>query len=209
MTILWTTASFTSYLLGFLNKYFEGSVFLNYYLDSVAGFLGCLFSILTYKLLLMQWSFASSLSLTLFGAIWILVFQQGYLSPDWVGVFMPEKSPYPEGSEESNKFYLATLIPAVVFFTKIGTSATFTSVYLASYSENCIFPFYKRATSIGICNFVARAATITSSLAAELDKPWPIALTISLVSLALITTFFLPTYAEEKQYEQDYLNLHN
>lgn len=53
MTILWTAASFVSYLLGFLNKYFEGSIFLNYYLDGAAGIIGCLVSIFSYEYLLM------------------------------------------------------------------------------------------------------------------------------------------------------------
>lgn len=120
---------------------------------------------------------------------------------------MSEKSPYETGTEENRKYYLAVLIPAVVFFAKIGAFSTFTTTYLASYSENCIFPFYKRATSIGICNFVARTVTICSSLAAELDRPWPVALVILAVSIAFITALFLPTYAEEKQYEEDVKNL--
>ena len=63
-----------------------------------------------------------------------------------------------------------------------------------------IFPFYKRATAIGICNFIARAFTILSSLAAELDRPLPAILLIGLTTIALIDSFFLPS----KQMEDDY-----
>jgi len=44
--------------------------------------------------------------------------------------------------------------------------------------------------------------TITSSLAAELDRPWPAALLISGTGLAIIAVFFLPTRDEEIEYEK-------
>ena len=65
-----------------------------------------------------------------------------------------------------------------------------------------IFPFYKRATAIGICNLVARSVTITSPLVAELDRPWPACLLISLTVIALVDAFFLPSYSEEVEYER-------
>ena len=65
-----------------------------------------------------------------------------------------------------------------------------------------IFPFYKRATAIGICNFIARSVTILSSLAAEMDRPWPAILLISLTTLSIINAFFLPSMTEEIEYEK-------
>jgi hypothetical protein len=38
---------------------------------------------------------------------------------------MTEKSPYDEDSEETRDYYLAVVIPAVVFFTKVGVNVTF------------------------------------------------------------------------------------
>ena len=64
-----------------------------------------------------------------------------------------------------------------------------------------IFPFYKRATAIGICNLVARTITVASSLAAELPRPIPAWLLISATLLSLITTFFLPSYTDEVEFE--------
>ena len=58
-----------------------------------------------------------------------------------------------------------------------------------------IFPFYKRATAIGICNLIARSLTVGASLAAELKRPYPIAMLLSLQGLALIAALFLPTYS--------------
>lgn len=79
---------------------------------------------------------------------------------------------------------------------------SFQNTYQASFGENLIFPFYKRATAIGICNFIARSVTIFSSLAAELDRPWPAILLISLTSIAIVTAFFLPSMSEEIEYEK-------
>ena len=40
MTIMWTASSFSYYLLLFMTKYFEGSIYVNYYLDGSAGIIG-------------------------------------------------------------------------------------------------------------------------------------------------------------------------
>ena len=200
MTINWTAVSFSFYLLLFMNKYTEGSIFLNFYLEGCAGVLGSLLSLLTYGYLRMRWSFIISVSYTLVGAIFILVFQQGYLSPHWVNVFVAEKSPYEEDSPEDREYYLGYLIPGIVFITKIGINQSFMNVYQASFGDTLIFPFYKRATAVGICNVVARSTTILSSLVAELDRPIPAIILISLTGLQFIANIFLPSKSEEDEY---------
>jgi hypothetical protein len=42
MSIMWTAASFSFYLVQFMTKYYEGSLYLNYYLDGLAGVVGVL-----------------------------------------------------------------------------------------------------------------------------------------------------------------------
>lgn len=81
-----------------MNKYFEGSIFVNYYLDGVANIVGSALASLIYKYIRMRWSFVISTSLTLIGSVFLLVFQQGYIGSAWFSVFVPEKSPFPEGS---------------------------------------------------------------------------------------------------------------
>ena len=75
-------------------------------------------------------------------------------------------------------------------------------VYQASYNEDVIFPFKTRATSIGICNFVARSITIGAPLVAELDRPTPAIILMSFVGIALISSIFLPSRAEEIETEK-------
>ena len=64
-----------------------------------------------------------------------------------------------------------------------------------------IFPFYKRATAIGICNLIARIVTSTSPLVAELDRPWPAVILISSLSVQLVACLFLPSYQDEVEFE--------
>jgi MFS family permease len=73
-TIMWTVASFTFYMLQFMNKYFEGFIYTNYYLDSVAGICGSLLALATYKYIRMKWSFMISLVLTLVSGTFLLLF---------------------------------------------------------------------------------------------------------------------------------------
>lgn len=37
MTVVWSACSFSSYLLNFMNKYLEGSIFENNYAEGLAG----------------------------------------------------------------------------------------------------------------------------------------------------------------------------
>ena len=75
MSIMWTVSSFSFYLLMFMNKYYEGSLYVNSYLDGIAGIVGSSFSLLSYGCLRMRWSFVISLSLTLLATIGILIYQ--------------------------------------------------------------------------------------------------------------------------------------
>lgn len=48
LSIQWSAASFTFYMLMFMNKYYEGTIYSNFYLDSAAAILGPTLSILVY-----------------------------------------------------------------------------------------------------------------------------------------------------------------
>jgi len=95
------------------------------------------------------------------------------------------------------------LIPIIVFLVKVAINITFLNSYQCSFNENCIFPFYKRATSIGICNFVARVFTVASPLVAELDRPIPAYILLGVNFFAFITAFFLPSSEEQREFDLD------
>ena len=109
----------------FYTKYFEGSIYTNSYLGAGAGIVGTFLAWTIHTYWRIKWSFVFSFSLVLFFSIFLLCFQQNYLSSNWVEAFMTSPCPYPEGSDEAQAYYLAVLIPANVFFIKIGSSASF------------------------------------------------------------------------------------
>jgi len=75
ITIQWTVASFSFYLLMFMNKYYEGSIFINYYLDGIAGVIGTIIAKLIIGCARMKISYIISLSVTLLGSVFLLLFQ--------------------------------------------------------------------------------------------------------------------------------------
>lgn len=129
MTIMWTVTSFSFYLLVFMNKYYEGSIYINFYLDGLSGIFGNILSAIFYTPLRMRYSFIISTTITFIGLIFLLIYQQGYVSPHWIGVFFQEKSPYPEDSSKDREYYNGYIIPGIVFFTKVGVSFSFLNTY--------------------------------------------------------------------------------
>ena len=71
---MWSTISFIFYTLVFLNKYLEGSIYVNFYLEGTAGVVGSLLSLAIYKPIKMFWSFIISVILTFLGLLGLLVF---------------------------------------------------------------------------------------------------------------------------------------
>ena len=69
--------------------------------------------------------------------------------------------------------------------------------------EAHMFPLLKRATAIGICNFVSRLVTIFAPLAAELEKPLPtLCLLIVNMTALLISLTFPSREAEIRRHQQ-------
>jgi len=186
-----------------MNKYFAGSIYVNYYLDGAAGAVGLIFGTFIFNCCKIRWSYVIVISNVILGGVALLCFEGGYWSPDWIKVFLPDqKSPHPEGSQEEHDYYLTIVIPFVVFYIKVFLSMSWQITYTISFGDNKIFPFYSRATAITICNFVARSVTIASSLAAELPRPWPASLLIGFSVVSLIASLFLPSYSEELEFEE-------
>ena len=82
---------------------------------------------------------------------------------------------------------------------------TFLNVYQCSFNEDLIFPFYKRTTSIGIANFVGRIITIAAPMVAELDRPMPTYILLSVNVISLISAFWLPSRQDEIDFAKKYL----
>jgi hypothetical protein len=75
MTVMWSSCSFVSYLLVFMNKYFEGSIFTNNYIEGAAGFLACQFGGIFYARFGMKKSFQFSFGVSFIGGILIYLLE--------------------------------------------------------------------------------------------------------------------------------------
>ena len=96
------------------SKYLEGSMYLNFYLEGLAGVFGSLLSLALYKPIKMLWSFFISILLTFFGVLGLLVFQEGYLPPFWIKPFLIDSvkdCPYPDQEgKDCRQYYLGCLL---------------------------------------------------------------------------------------------------
>lgn len=87
MTIIWTNSSFSMYTLNYMNKHFEGNIFLNYYLDGAAGIVGTLIAAPLYSLLKIRWSFFTTLVCINVFLVLFYIHQENFVSSKWIEAF--------------------------------------------------------------------------------------------------------------------------
>lgn len=75
MTVMWSCSSFVSYLLVFMNKYFEGSIFTNNYIEGVAGIMASQIGGVLYARYGMKRSFIFSFGMSLCGGVLIYLLE--------------------------------------------------------------------------------------------------------------------------------------
>ena len=124
----------------------------------------------------------------------MLLFQTGAIKTEWVATMTPKivKSPHNPGSSEDKEYHLKMIIPIFILFTKVSINILQQVTYLASFTDDNVFPFLKRATSIGICNFIARIAAIFAPMVAEQPKPLPEVYLLVTCSLAFLVAILMP-----------------
>lgn len=201
VSMMWTAASFSYYMLQFMTKYYEGSIYLNFYLGGVAGCIGNTVAQPIYNCLKIRLSFIVSLSIIIFLSLWFMALQENYVSAYWITWLGAPESGFEKGTREDQEVHLKILIPALAFIIKVFINIVFVSAYQCSLNEDIIFPFFKRVTSVGICNFISRFFTIFAPLVAELPRPQPMIFLLVLNSISLILAFFLPSREEETVFE--------
>ena len=183
-----------------MNKYLSGTIFINFYIEGLAGIVGYAIGKPLQSSCKTKISFIVSYIVTILGAFGIFLFENGIISP-YVFDSSSTSSPYPAGSEQDKKWHLQRIIPWFTFVAKIGTNLTYSAASYASFSDPTIFPLLKRSTAVGICDFFAIGITIFAPFVAELDRPVPILVCIfvSLVGLIVSFTFASPSSPKEEQ----------
>lgn len=183
MAIMWSTTSFTSYLLCFMNKNLEGSIYQNNYLECISGILAIIVGSQVYQIYGKRGMFTIAWGMTLLGAVMVFLIESGIF-------IIPQSfvSQFPGGHNKQYESAVGFIIPKVIFIAKFGCAISFLGVYQVSFSDMTLFPSSKRPTAIGTCQIFARAITILAPEAAELKKPLPITAVCFVALIALITT---------------------
>lgn len=129
MTVMWTSVSFSCYLLNYLNKYLEGSIFQNHNNECLAGLIAIFVGTYVYSFLGKKKAFLFAFTMALIGGILICVLESGLavVPKFFVNQF--------EGNStvEKRTNALDSLIPKMIFFSKIGVALAFLFTYQASY----------------------------------------------------------------------------
>ena len=71
-SIQWSAISFTYYVLNFMTKYYEGGIFLNYYLDGTALTVGAIIALPVYRWLKMKLSFILQYIFVILGIFFVM-----------------------------------------------------------------------------------------------------------------------------------------
>jgi hypothetical protein len=95
MTVMWTAANFSGVLLQYMSKYLSGTIFINFYIEGIAGIVGFLIGKLLNYLWKTKISFIISYVVTIFGAFGIFLFENEVISP----YAFNSDHEYPEGSD--------------------------------------------------------------------------------------------------------------
>lgn len=128
LTIMWSSATFCSYTLTYLNKYLSGSIYINYYFDGASGVIAYFLGVPLYSYCKVKISFLTALSVAFLGSIGIYMFEAGIISPYFIdGSCAP--SGYPPDSAKDREYHLAKIIPVFTFTSKIGNFLLFYCCY--------------------------------------------------------------------------------
>ena len=125
MMAMWSCTSFNGYLMLFLNKYLQGSIFLNFYLSGCAGIAAAALASYIYDWLRLRNSFIFSYGLTLGAGSFMFLFETRIFSPKIVYYMgLSSLSPLSLDSTDEHEFYMDRLIPFLAFFVNVGINCT-------------------------------------------------------------------------------------
>lgn len=196
MTVMWTVISFSTWLLTFMNKNLEGSIYTNNYMESAAGGIASIIGGTIYGKLGLK-TFRLAFVCALAGGFLIfLVEEELLIYPHWyLNTF--------EGSLKQQKMHAAdALVPRFAFVSKLGVYLSMICVYQASFNSDTIFPPAQRASAIGFCQLFARSITCLSPEVNEFSPPYPMIIFLALNIISLAVCFTFENEDEKKQLDQ-------
>lgn len=155
MAVVWLTSSFNYYLVGYLLKYFPGSIYMNSCISVMSELISLTLSGFVYQALGPRITLTFFFSISTIGGLLILIF---HFATNTFGE--SDTSILLEGYSVPSYVF-----PVLVLIAKFGTSAGFNLAYVANAE---VFPPLFQGTAMGMCNFFARAFTSLAPVVAEI-----------------------------------------
>jgi hypothetical protein len=155
MTVMWCAVSFSCHMLTFLNKFLEGTIYRNSYIDGFAGALASFIGTHAYLKLGMRRMFIISFSLAIMGGLMIYSLEARKVQmPTWylesfIDGHITDKTPKLRKLAMTRA--IDHLVPQLTFIAKFGVHMAFLCTYTASFSNDKIFPSSIRTSAIGQC----------------------------------------------------------
>lgn len=115
MAVMWTAQSFLYYLLNFMNKYLEGTIYENNYAEAFSGLIAILVGSYIYSAIGKKYTFILAYTLGLLGGIVIFLLEAGIVRlPDsYIDGF---KGPHKVREEKA----VNAIVPRITFILKFG-----------------------------------------------------------------------------------------
>jgi uncharacterized membrane protein len=140
MSFAWMATSFNYYMVGFLIKYFPGSIYINGVMSSISELIAYALGGVVYEKLGVKPSLVLCYMLSAVGGLLILVYEEE------TQFFSTEPKDAPDW-----------IFPMLVIIAKFGIACTFTLVYVSNID---VFPRDFGASALGTTNFVARLVSV-------------------------------------------------
>ena len=169
LMVLYTTVVFNQNLIGFQLKSLPGTLFTNYLAIAVADIPAHIVAALSAKRFGVRYTFIAASFISFIGAS-ALIFLD------------PLTSNY-------------ILIMAMIILYKVGMAACFSITYFAN---SRLFPVIYATTVFGLCNVVAKLATVGAPLLAEVDQPYPEIVSMAICGFISFSAYFLKEETHHK-----------
>jgi len=164
MSAIWTTCSFTYYLAKFQLKYIPGDPFVNSVVSSMADAISRPVAYFAYKCMHTRKVMLMFFTMSAIGSIPVI---------------------FSGGASDSFKEFI---VPICLLVANFGSCGNFSNLYIGHLD---LFPVVFGTTTMGICNVVARFATIFAPVVAEVEEPYPMIAYTALCIMAAITSMFI------------------
>jgi len=104
-----------------MNKFLPGTIFLNFYIDGIAQIVAYLIGKPIYKYWKTKVSFIIAFSVTLFGSLFMYLFQAEIIDSHFIQALGYPPSPFTYGSESDKEWNLEKIMPVFSFIAKAGS----------------------------------------------------------------------------------------